>query len=266
MNNMKLKFIGVGGAFAPLSKGQSNMYFESKNNKRLLLDAGSCLPYIVRDEWGMSHQDFEGVYISHLHADHAGGIEWYALMHNFVPAKYGKPTIYGRSNVLTEGWQKTWRGGLETLEGQVAELGTYFNINRVKQNGYFDWEGYRFRTVQTNHISDGYEFKHSYGLLIQALEEKPNGKLEEVGDVTFITTDTQYCPEQLKKMYDIADLIFHDCETMPFRSGVHAHYDDLVTLPESVRSKMWLYHHAEVREAEADGFRGFVEKGQEFMF
>lgn len=137
MNNMKLKFIGVGGAFAPLSKGQSNMYFESKNNKRLL---------------------------------------------------------------------------------------------------------------------------------VQALEENPNGDLEEVGDVTFITTDTQYCPEQLKKIYDISDLIFHDCETMPFRSGVHAHYDDLATLPESVRSKMWLYHHAEVREAEADGFRGFVEKGQEFMF
>ena len=41
----------------------------------------------------------------------------------------------------------------------------------------------------------------------------------------------------------MADIIFHDCETLPFKSGVHAHYEDLKTLDDKTRKKMWLYHY-----------------------
>jgi hypothetical protein len=65
-------------------------------------------------------------------------------------------------------------------------------------------------------------------------------------------------------------LIFHDCETSPFKSGVHAHFDDLKTLPDEIKSKMWLMHYQWVEEvdlaklAEDNGFAGFVRKGQSF--
>lgn len=258
---MKLRFIGVGGAFAPISKGQSNMYLESDSGKRLLIDCGATVPYIVRDEWGMSHQDFEGVYVSHLHADHIGGLEYFALMHKFMPANGKKPKLYGRSNVLTELWSKSLRGGLETLEGEVGDLNVFFDVRRISANGEFNWEGYNFKTVQTNHISDGFEFKHSYGLLVQKIKDSSD---VEYGK-TFITTDTQFCPSQLLHTYKIADTIFHDCETLPFKSGVHAHYDDLCTLDTELKNKMWLYHYSDKKDDyKEQGFQGFVEKGQEF--
>jgi hypothetical protein len=64
----------------------------------------------------------------------------------------------------------------------------------------------------------------------------------------------------------MADVVFHDCETYPFKSGVHAHYDDLVTLPKEQKAKMWLYHYGPdpKQNANKDGFCGFVQKGQTF--
>ena len=81
----------------------------------------------------------------------------------------------------------------------------------------------------------------------------------------FITTDTQFCPNQIMDFYKMADVIFHDCEATKFKSGVHAHYDELCTLPKEVKAKMWLYHYqTNDRPADKDGFLGFVAKGQEF--
>ena len=67
--------------------------------------------------------------------------------------------------------------------------------------------------------------------------------------------------------YKIADIIFHDCETADKKSGVHAHYSDLVLVEKKLKKKMWLYHYNSgvLPNAKADGFLGFVEKGQVFM-
>lgn len=83
-----------------------------------------------------------------------------------------------------------------------------------------------------------------------------------------MTTDTQFSPEQIKNFYDMADLIFHDCETGEFESGVHAHYNQLKTLPEKFTKKMWLYHYqdGELPDAKADRFLGFVKIGQVFDY
>ena len=83
-----------------------------------------------------------------------------------------------------------------------------------------------------------------------------------------MTTDTQFSPEQIKNFYDMADLIFQDCETGEFESGVHAHYNQLKTLPEKFKKKMWLYHYqdGELPDAKADGFLGLVKMGQVFDY
>jgi hypothetical protein len=96
---------------------------------------------------------------------------------------------------------------------------------------------------------------HSYGLLIESDHRR-----------TFLTTDTKYTPDHLSAFYGKADLIFHDCETASEKSEVHAHYQDLVRLPSAVRSKTWLYHYqpGPLPDAVADGFLGFVRRGQSF--
>ena len=51
-----------------------------------------------------------------------------------------------------------------------------------------------------------------------------------------------------------------------YQSNFLAHYDDLVTLPEETKAKMWLYHYQPnpEQDAEADGFAGFIKKSQVF--
>ena len=88
------------------------------------------------------------------------------------------------------------------------------------------------------------------------------------GRMFFITTDTLFQPELLQTIAGKVDAIFHDCETSQHKTTVHAHYDQLCTLPEAVKDKIWLYHYqpGSGYAPVDDGFRGFVVKGQEFFF
>lgn len=102
-----------------------------------------------------------------------------------------------------------------------------------------------------------YTINPSYGLLFKA-----NGKK------VFITTDTQFTPHQLMDFYKDSDIIFHDCETSKYTSGVHATYKEVITLDKAIKNKMWLYHYnpGKLPNAKKDGFLGFVNKGQSFDF
>jgi len=98
------------------------------------------------------------------------------------------------------------------------------------------------------------KFMDSYGLFFES----------DLGNRVLMTSDTQFAPYQLTGMYDKSDIIFHDCETSPYRSGVHAHYEDLLTLPEETRAKIYLVHYGDnvdatwMQKAIDDGFKGFL--------
>jgi hypothetical protein len=162
---------------------------------------------------------------------------------------------------MQEMWDQSLSGGLDSIEGQVMTLTGYFKCCPVQINDSFYWEGIKFTPIQTVHIMAGYKIRNSYGLLI---DNTP--KVCKMYTPVFFTSDTQFCPAQIAKFYAHSDLILQDCETSPFKSGVHAHYDDLKTLPNGMRSKMWLYHYQPnpKQDAKADEFAGFVKKGQVF--
>lgn len=235
-----------------------------KNGKLLLIDAGSDIRHSIQElPYGINNGNIgtkiDAIWLSHLHADHVGGLEWIALCSKFVPP-HRRPILYANDGLMNEAWEQTLRGGLQTIEGKVADLTDYFECKPIPANGEFLWEGILFQPIQTLHVVSGRKFQHSWGLLIRdGGEEKPT---------IFLTTDTQFCPRQLEKFYAMSDLIFHDCETAPFRSGVHAHYDDLKTLDKKFKERMWLYHYNQdvpPQDAKADGFAGFVAKGQSFL-
>ena len=146
----------------------------------------------------------------------------------------------------------------EPLGSMPWHLTNYFKCHGIEPNGSFEWDGCGFTPIQTIHIVDGFRFMPSYGLMITA----PSGKR------VFYTGDSQHAPSQLQKFYDMADYIFQDCETAPYYSKVHAHYDDLKTLNAPTKAKMGLVHCQDdpVQDPFAEGFAGFVEKGDEFEF
>lgn len=263
---MKFTFLGRGGAFAPMSIGNSSMMFTSDTGKRMMFDFGATAPYIYRDEMGLDFKDVDAVYITHQHGDHIGGLELLAFSRYFIPNKDEagntiRPKLYAMRTLMRDLWDHSLRGGLESLQGKIMSLTDYFDCRPISDNKHFDWEGYRFTPIQTVHVRSGYIIKHSYGLGAKKIGGICNGYKYDA----YITADTQF-DTGLIEYYHQSKVIFHDCETTPYKSLVHPNYVDLKTLPEGVRQKMWLYHYGQAVDTfKEDLFAGFVEKGQEFI-
>ena len=266
---MELITLGSGSAFT-YKNWQSNFAIR-RNGKVLLLDCGGDIRFSL-DEAGITLSDIDALYVSHAHADHIGGVEWLGFCTLFNPSMK-KPTMYGEANLLRELWTKSLVGGMEGLEGTKyietngdgVLLSTYFEPRPVVPNSHFIWEGIRFDIVQSVHIVAKYSLCNSFGLMWSD---------PDTGERVYLTTDTQYSPEAaMRAFYLEAKHIFQDCETSPFKSGVHANYEDLKMLPPELKAKMWLYHYQDNvvmnydewnAKAITDGFRGFVKTGAIF--
>lgn len=258
---MQIQFVGVGSAFTDERYWQSNALVIADSGKKLLIDAGGDIRHSIK-ELGVTNMnvgdEIDAVYVSHCHADHIGGLEWLGFCTYFNPTAK-KPTMFIVSALVGDLW-RSLQSGMQNHDNVVLELTDFFELQRVTKNSTFMWEGIKFTPVQTLHIMNRSNSSYySYGLLIE--QECRTGTV-------FFTTDTQFCPNQIQNFYDSAEVIFHDCETAPYQSKVHAHYDEMVTLPEETKAKMWLYHYQPdpPQDAVGDGFRGFAEKGQIFDF
>jgi ribonuclease BN (tRNA processing enzyme) len=251
---MKLVFLGSGTAFTVGAHNyQSNALLIGDNDKKLLIDCGSDARHAL-NELGYSYRDITDVYISHLHADHMGGLEWLGFTRKFDPA-CDRPRLYISELILHELWGKCLSGSMESLEGQISHLETYFDPKPVKENSSFFWDGIEIHTVQTVHIMNGYTLAPCHGLFFQANQTQ-----------VYYTADAQFTPQLLMHFYEQADIIFHDCETAARHSGVHSHFSELSSLPSNIKKKMWLYHYNPgiLPDAKEHGFLGFVKKGQIF--
>ena len=252
---MKLIFLGSGSAFTVgTANYHSNMLLVSDSGQKLLIDCGSDVRHSLHEQ-GFSHKDVTDVYISHLHADHCGGMEWLACEKKFNEHPI-KPNLYINEALVSPLWSKI-AVGLGTLQGELVNINSYFNVNAIANNEFFTWDNIEFRLIQTVHAMNGFTLIPSYGLLFTVNNKK-----------IFITSDTQFSPNQIFHFYTQADLIFQDCETSIKKSGVHAHYSELLTLADNIKSKMWLYHYNPgiLPNAVKDGFKGFVKKGDMFAF
>ena len=253
---MKFTFVGTGSAFC-LKNFQCNILIENED-KKLLIDAGGDIRFALNEQQ-LSYKDIDALYITHPHQDHIGGIEYLALTSYFDPSK-SPIEYYGHRGLTNDVWTAI-SPGLATLQGITASFGTFFNMNIIKENGEFSWQSIRFELIQSVHIMNKYSIMPSFGLMMTT----------EKGTKVYYPSDTQFAPNQMKDFYRESDLIFHDCETSPFWSQVHSHYEELKTLDKEHKSKMWLLHYQDNvvedwegwnQKAREDGFLGFLKKGQ----
>lgn len=288
---MTLTFVGVGPMRATPAQWQTNAVItheEDGKKRHLLIDCGTSSEYALA-EAGIDVADIDAVFITHEHADHLGGLSSLGLLAYFTP-NLDRPKLYCDAQMMSRLWERNLRGGMDTLEGRIVGMDDYFDCKPVPTNGSFCWpkdskSGYIwFTPIQMLHVVAGNSFMPTFGLMITP---SPLGSVgaykytlggEGKKPITcdyrkriFYTSDTQFCPHQIQCFYDRADLIFHDCETAPYYSKVHAHFDDLRDLDVATKAKMMLMHYqpiAPIQEmqerATKEGLGGFVIKGQGF--
>ena len=254
---MKVRFLGVGDQFSVHDQYHSNMVITAGSGAKILIDCGSDVKYSL-SECKISPTDIDAVYISHLHADHIGGLEWLAL-NTYFRGENKRLKLFCEEKLLSKLWNNALKGGLECLGSKCMELLDYFDCHPLAEGGSFDWQGIQFELVKMPHVMGRGCNMFSYGLLVATADKKKSA---------FISTDTQFQPGVIESIAQRATLIFHDCETSTVKSTVHSHYEQLLTLPASVKNKMWLYHYQRDSKycPHQDGFLGFVLKGQEFDF
>jgi ribonuclease BN (tRNA processing enzyme) len=251
---MKLSFLGVSMAFS-IGKDcfQSNLILESDTHKKLLIDCGSDVRHSL-NAFGLTHQDIDAVYIGHLHSDHIGGLEWLGFSKRFIENK--KISLFVSDDQRDVLWEHALVGGMSSIEEEQPDLHSYFNPEPVPDN-QFTWEGIHFELIKTEHAICNGKVLPSYGLFITKGKHR-----------IFFTGDARFSSTQFNELYKNATIIFQDCETSLNNTKQHARYDALNTLDKTIKQKMWLYDYDNnhMPDAKADGFMGFVKRGQTFEF
>ncbi len=268
---LEIVFLGVGSASAK-TLNQTN-FLIIKGTEHILVDFGMTGPKALLETTGLEPMDIEVMLPTHSHADHIGGIESLALLNRYVGRKFmGKQKIVMIINrdyqrVL---WENSLRGGLEYNEEEQAtkkalSFGDYFTVVRPEWKAHQPREIFQVKfgdikleIFQTNHIPDsstnwegGF---NSYGLLID--------------DRIFVSGDTKFDPKLIEMYKDRSEVMFHDCQF--FTGGVHSSLEELKTLPDDARNKMFLLHYSddwEKKNIEAiqSNFR-WTKQGVRYMF
>jgi len=263
---LSLTFIGSGSAF-------SKRFFQTnllivKGATHLLVDCGSRAPEALH-KLGRSVTELENVLITHSHADHIGGLEEVMLMNRYAAKR--KPNIVITKEYQVLLWENSLKGGgafNECRAGKYLNFEDFWKPIRPKPvpgdprlcvvtvGG--DLKLKLFRTMHIPDSAKGWQDSAlSYGLIID--------------DRVLFSSDTRFDPGMIlgfDAQYHF-ERIFHDCQT--FTGGVHASMDELGTLPEAVKKRMYLVHYpdaaADDRQKPRDmGFAGFVKQWKEYSF
>lgn len=237
---LSIFFVGVGSAFSKMHY-QTNMLIV-KGDKHLMIDCGTKTPQALF-ELGISVMDLQNYLITHSHADHIGGLEEVMLMNRYAKKQKAKIIITEIYQQIL--WDTSLRGGSgfnEDEHGKLLSFGDFWEIHQPKWLANYPRETYGtklgdldikiFRTKHIPDSSDNWETAFwSSGLI---LDER-----------IMLTADTRFDRDLLETFSEKFELeaIFHDCQF--FDGGVHASINELSTLPEDLRSKIYLTHYGD---------------------
>ena len=256
--NLSLFFLGTGNAFTKTAF-QTNLLI-IKGQDHLLVDCGTLCSYAFENMYNGRITDIKNLLLTHPHADHIGGVEELALEGKYITKRLVNLVITDEFKKCL--WEESLKGGIQYSEEGVMTFDDYFNqIKPVRiQNKPFEMFETNVGSININlcrtlHVTTRKKSlkksQISYGLIID--------------DRILFTADTQFNPEQLQFLldkYKKIEVIFHDCDVMGYSRGVHAAYDELVTLPKEIKEKTFLSHYSEAVstiDALVDGFAGLAK-------
>lgn len=263
---LSIFFIGAGSAFT--KRFFQNNIIIMKGEDHLLVDCGTLCSYSLHTI-GAKITPFRNIFLTHIHADHTGGMEEVFLMNRYMTKK--KPLLIVDKDFSKILWNETLKGGSgysEKVGDRILNIEDFVDVidpNHIvveeRDCLAFKVGELDFIAPRTKHIPDSAktwrEAMLSYALLIDQR--------------ILFTSDTMFDPELIlsfDKKYNL-EYIFHDCQL--FTGGVHSSIDELITLPPEIKKKMILMHYGDNRELNEDkmkkgGFHSWAEMHHLYSF
>lgn len=261
---LQVFFVGTGSAFNKVDF-QNNILI-IKGSHHFLIDCGTLFSFALK-KYNTSLSEIKTILPTHSHADHIGGLEEVAFMNKYVSRT--KPNMIITDEFKKILWNNSLKGGCAFGEeegcGKVLGFDDFFNqlkpvsLKHTPRPMFQIFVGSikvtLFRTVHIPFNKNWKKMFYSVGVLVD--------------DKVLITGDTRFDPEIIdyfEKNYSL-ECIFHDCQF--FKGGIHASYQELLSLPDCVREKTYLCHYGENKTGyypEQDGFAGFVQSGVYYTF
>jgi ribonuclease BN (tRNA processing enzyme) len=236
--SLQIQMLGTGSAFAKAHYNNNALVYS--NGYTLMIDCGYTAPRSLFD-LNIPFDRIDAILISHIHADHIGGLEEFAFQLQYVYKK--KTKLIVPSAIIHSLWENALKGGLYNAAENMTDLSSYFQVMTVNEGTPVKLhDGLVVEILRTEHIPG----KPSYSFII-------NDHLFYSADAKFSLPLLTYLYRQRKCKY-----FLHDCQL--FSPGtVHASLDELLTLPEEIQEKVLLMHYG-------DNYREFIGKTGRMRF
>ena len=222
---MRLIVTGTGDAFSAERFGSSGLLETSEGY--VAIDCPGCPLAMYRKASERSGIQIDpsrihDLILTHLHADHAGGLETMAFYRKYLAPAAGKPGLWAADRVMKRMWERL----APSMDGRgmgdepSSSLADFYVPGVLEQESSTKVGGLQVRVRWTRHSVP------TVGLLIS----DGHTTLGWSGDTEFELEHAQWLAE--------ADLIIHECG----QSAMHATWEQLSTLPEDLQRRMRLLH------------------------
>ncbi|MCD9024282.1 MBL fold metallo-hydrolase [Cohnella silvisoli] len=220
--DLKIQMLGTGSAFAKVFNNNNALL--TVDGLTLLVDCGITAPKALY-ELGYSFNDLDAILLTHIHADHIGGLEELAFQMKYIFGR--KPILFLADTLVETLWEHSLKGGLQ--QDETETLHDFFDVRPLSVGQPHDLlPGLHVELIATRHIPN----KANYSLLFN--------------DFFFYSGDTVFDSDLLNSLVNDRDVrvIFHDCQLHP-PGVVHACLSQLLTLPKAIQERVFLMHYGD---------------------
>ncbi|MDR6551447.1 MBL fold metallo-hydrolase [Paenibacillus qinlingensis] len=222
--SLQIQMLGTGSAFSKLYYNTSALVRSA--DAHILIDCGPTTPKSLH-ELGIELDQIDGILISHIHADHVGGLEEVAFR-LFYQYNRKRVKLYVTAALADTLWENSLKGGLYNPDESFHQLQDYFEIVYLQERQpYAVSPKLTIEIIPTLHIAH----KLNYSIFINHR--------------TFYSADLQFNQDLLlHEVIDTRDChtIFHDCQ-LSGQGFVHTTLDELLSLPEPIQKLIYLMHY-----------------------